>query len=205
MDFPGTINIEPATFVRLLVDIGRSVAYHGFKRLIMLNGHGSNQPLVETAARQVTLQTDATCMSLGGWQLGGAYWNMIRTSGAGGCAHACELETSLFWHVDPASVRTDRIAGNISSYMSLPGAERWHYRDITMGSGPAGLMDWTSSFSETGANGLPQHATPEKGRLLYEHIVGELIELVRWVRTRPDLKRRDRHTRPPTFALPFEF
>jgi len=205
MDFPGTINIEPATFVRLLVDIGRSVAYHGFKRLIMLNGHGSNQPLVETAARQVTLQTDATCMSLGWWQLAGAYWNMIRTSGAGGCAHACELETSLFWHVDPASVRTDRIAGNISSYMSLPGAERWHYRDITMGSGPAGLMDWTSSFSETGANGLPQHATPEKGRLLYEHIVGELIELVRWVRTRPDLKRRDRHTRPPTFALPFEF
>jgi hypothetical protein len=36
MDFPGTINIEPGTFVRFLVDIGCSVAYHGFKR----NYHG---------------------------------------------------------------------------------------------------------------------------------------------------------------------
>jgi creatinine amidohydrolase len=205
MDFPGTINVEPSTFVRLLVDIGRSVAYHGFKRIVMLNGHGSNQPFVEAAARQVTLQTDASCMSLGWWQLASKYWNSIRTSGVGGCAHACEMETSLYWHIDPDGVRTDRIKGNIPSYMSLPGADRWHYRDITLGSGPAGIMDWTSSFSETGSNGLPQHATPEKGRLLFEHVVGELIELVRWFRVRPDLERRDRHAALPTFALPFTF
>ncbi|HLJ58945.1 MAG TPA: creatininase family protein [bacterium] len=205
MDFPGTINVEPATFVCLLVDIGRSAAYHGFKRIVILNGHGSNQPLVETAARQVTLQTDASCMSLGWWQLAGKYWNSIRTSGLGGSAHACEMETSLYWHIDPDGVRTDRIRGDIPSYMSLPGADRWHYRDITLGSGPAGLMDWTSSFSETGSNGLPQHATPEKGRLLFEHVIGELIELVRWFRLRPDLERRDRHAAAPTFALPFGF
>lgn len=171
----------------------------------MLHGHGSNQPLVEAAARQVTLQTDASCMSIAWWQLGAGYWNTIRTSGLGGCAHACEMETSVFWHIDPDGVRTDRISGNTPSYMSLPGAERWHYRDITLGSGPAGLVDWTSSFFETGSNGLPQYATPDKGRLLFEHVVSELIDLVRWFRSRPDVQRRDRHTEPPTFTLPFAF
>src|SRR6476659_4766570 len=51
MDFPGTINIEPTTFVRFLLDITRSVAYHGFKRIIVVNGHGSNALLVEQAGR----------------------------------------------------------------------------------------------------------------------------------------------------------
>lgn len=205
MDFPGTVTVEPSTFIRLLVDIGRSVAYHGFKRIIMLNGHGSNQPLVEAAARQVTLQTDGACMAVDWVRLGGAYWNSIRASGMGGSAHACEMETSFFWHVDPDGVRVDRITGQIPSYMTLPGADRWHYRDATLGSGAAGLMDWTSSFSATGSNGLPQLATPEKGRLLFEHVVGELIELVRWFRTRPDLTRVDHHARTPTFGLPFDF
>lgn len=34
MDFPGTVTIEPTTFVRFLMDITRSVAYHGFKQII---------------------------------------------------------------------------------------------------------------------------------------------------------------------------
>lgn len=203
MDFPGTINIEPTTFVRLLIDIGRSVAYHGFKRIIIINGHGSNAPLVEVAARQVSLQTDAACMSVGWWQLAVKDWNAIRESPVGGCAHACEMETSLYWHINPDGVRTDRIAGDIPSYMKLPGADRWHYRDSTLGSGPAGIMDWTSSFSETGSNGLPQYATPDKGRRYYEAIVRDLVELARWFRARPDLARRDRHAAAPTFTLPF--
>lgn len=73
-----------------------------------------------------------------------------------------------------------------------------------LGSGPAGIMDSTSSFSDTGSNGLPRHATPDKGRTYYEAIVRELVELVRWFRARTDLPRRDRHAVAPTFALPFQ-
>ena len=35
MDFPGTINVSPVTFVNMLIDIGTSVAYHGFRRIVM--------------------------------------------------------------------------------------------------------------------------------------------------------------------------
>ena len=53
MDFPGAISIGWDTFVRYCTDVGRSLAHHGFRRMLFLNGHGSNQNLVETAARLV--------------------------------------------------------------------------------------------------------------------------------------------------------
>lgn len=207
MDFPGTINIEPGTFVRFLLDITRSVAYHGFKRIMIVNGHGSNHPLVEQAGRQTALQTDALCLTLSWWQLVAEYWNRdVRTSVVpGGCAHACELETSMYMHVDGANVRTDRIEGTLAEFTRLPGAARWHYSDLTAGGGPVTLVEWTSSYTETGAFGEPKKATPEKGRLVFEHAVSQMIELVRWFRTRPAPQRRERHTTPPSFRLPFGF
>jgi creatinine amidohydrolase len=45
MDFPGPITIAWDTFTRYCRDIGTSLARHGFKRMLFLNGHGSNQNL----------------------------------------------------------------------------------------------------------------------------------------------------------------
>jgi creatinine amidohydrolase len=56
MDFPGAITIGWDTFTRYLADVGRSLAHHGFRRMLFLNGHGSNQNLVEMAARLVMVE-----------------------------------------------------------------------------------------------------------------------------------------------------
>src|ERR671938_2190941 len=60
MDFPGPITIGWDTFTRYLVDVGTSLARHGFARMLYVNGHGSNQNLVETAARLVGLDHPET-------------------------------------------------------------------------------------------------------------------------------------------------
>ncbi len=205
MDFPGTITIEPSTFVSMLVDITRSLAYHGFKRIVLVNGHGSNAPLVDQAARQTNLQTDALCCSLSWWELIGQYWNEeVRESGHGGSAHACELETSMYLHMDPAGVRTDRVKGALPDYTTqIPGAAEWHYTDITLGSGPASIISWTASYSETGSFGAPELATAEKGQLVFDRASERLAELVRWFRTRPTEARREHHAEKPTMGYPF--
>jgi creatinine amidohydrolase len=208
MDFPGTVNIEPTTFVRYLLDITRSVAYHGFERIILVNGHGSNAPLVEQVGRQTNLQTDALCATLSWWQLIADYWNAeVRTSVMpGGCAHACELETSMYMHIDGERVYRDRIRGALPAHQTdIPGGEKWQKVDLTGPNGPAAIVDWTSTYSGTGAFGEPEKATEEKGRLAFEHAVTELIELASWFRDRPAPERIDRHAKQPTFQLPFDF
>lgn len=44
MAYPGTVTLSPATYERILVEILRSVRRHGFRRILVLNGHGGNSP-----------------------------------------------------------------------------------------------------------------------------------------------------------------
>jgi creatinine amidohydrolase len=208
MDFPGTINIQPSTFVNLLLDITRSVAYHGFRNIILINGHGSNYHLVEQAGRQTNLQTSAVCCTLSWWHLIARYWNAeVRESGAGGCGHACELETSMYLHLDPDGVRRDRIK-DAKPKFSLDGgsvADQWQWVDLTLGSGPATIVDWSSAYGDTGAFGAPELATEEKGRLVFDHAVEQLVAMARWLKDRPEDIRQDFRAHPSTTKLDFGF
>lgn len=197
MDYPGTVNVEPSTFVSFLLDITQSIAYHGFRRIVIVNGHGSNHPLVEQVGRQTNLRTNALCLTLSWWNLIAGYWNdEVRTSvNPGGSAHAGELETSMYLHVDGDAVRVDRIEGDLPDYMALPGGSRWQSVDLTGGSGPATIVEWTSTYTRSGAFGRPQEATAEKGRLVFERAVTEFGAMVRWFRERPAPERRDHRAR----------
>ncbi len=207
MDFPGTISIQSSTFVSMLIDIGTSVAYHGFKRIILLNGHGSNAHLIDQAGRQINLTTDATCLTISWWDLITDYWNAeVRESGPGGCAHACELETSMYMHLDADGVRMDRINGKPHRFLTeIEDATRWTKVDLTLGSGPASIVEWTSATTETGSMGNPELATAAKGELAFGHAVAQLADLARWFKGRPDQARVERHSLEPKFELPFGF
>ncbi|WP_074715215.1 creatininase family protein [Aneurinibacillus migulanus] len=41
MDFPGATSISVDTFIRYVVDVCKNLAHQGFKRIVLLNGHGS--------------------------------------------------------------------------------------------------------------------------------------------------------------------
>ena len=117
MDFPGTINNDFEHFMHHVLDITKSLAYHGFKKIILLNGHGSNMPNLDLVARRTNLETDAECVLA-------AWWNLLtvdkeflprwrQSKFPGGCAHACELETSLYLYLDGDNVRKDQIKNGI--------------------------------------------------------------------------------------------
>ena len=44
MAYPGTVTISPATYERVLTEILGSVRRHGFRRILVVNGHGGNAP-----------------------------------------------------------------------------------------------------------------------------------------------------------------
>lgn len=44
MGYPGTVSISVETYVRVVREILDSLADHGFKRIVIVNGHGGNLP-----------------------------------------------------------------------------------------------------------------------------------------------------------------
>lgn len=43
-DFPGTLSLRASTFLDIVEDLVRSAHRHGFHRILILNGHGGNDP-----------------------------------------------------------------------------------------------------------------------------------------------------------------
>lgn len=204
MDFPGTINNHYQHFIDHVLDISKSLAYHGFKKILLLNGHGSNMPCLDLVARRANVETDAECILA-------AWWNLLTVDKSflprwrqskfpGGCAHACELETSLYMYLDGGNVREDRIASGTISFNEEQSPFNWV--DL-FAAGPATLVSWTSSYSETGVLGEAALASAEKGREAYEEAVKQLARFVTWFRDRPADRRRDRHRQAPTMPMPW--
>ena len=44
MNYPGTISLRIATFLDVVEDLVRSLHRHGFRKILILNGHGGNDP-----------------------------------------------------------------------------------------------------------------------------------------------------------------
>ena len=49
MSFPGTISLQPATYMQWLLEYCQCIAQHGFTKIVMINGHGGNVVPTETA------------------------------------------------------------------------------------------------------------------------------------------------------------
>jgi creatinine amidohydrolase len=48
-EYPGTITLSPATYDALVRDLLSSLAHQGFRRILLVNGHGGNAPAAEVA------------------------------------------------------------------------------------------------------------------------------------------------------------
>ena len=44
MAYPGTVTISPATYERVVTEILAGIRRHGFRRILVVNGHGGNTP-----------------------------------------------------------------------------------------------------------------------------------------------------------------
>ena len=205
MDFPGTINNDFEHFMHHVLDITKSLAYHGFKKIILLNGHGSNMPNLDLVARRTNLETDAECVLRGLVEPADGRQGVLARAGgrASFPAAAPRLRAGdVAVHVSRRrqraqgqdqerrrSASTKRTARSIGSTCSRPARPR-------SSRGPAAI-------ARRGVLGEAELATAEKGRQVYEEAVKQLVRFVTWFKDRPCDVRRDRHRRPPTMPMPW--
>ncbi|MGH9327733.1 MAG: creatininase family protein [Terriglobia bacterium] len=188
MDYWGTIDIQSEHLLHFVLDITKSVAHHGFKRILIADGHGSNMPILDLVARQTVIETDSLCGAFIWPSLAAKQINEVRESERGGMAHACELETSVYLYLDEKRVQLDKAKKEIG----MPASE-FIWMDI-MEKSPVLLMDQWSRFTKSAVSGDPTLATVEKGKIVFNAVVEAFVRLAREFKNRPRGERTDFHT-----------
>ncbi len=77
MGYPGTISLTPDTYLRLIRDILDSLAAHGFRRIVLVNGHGGNAP-VESLIAEWRGAHPGVAVKFHNWWKAPATWEKVR-------------------------------------------------------------------------------------------------------------------------------
>jgi creatinine amidohydrolase len=186
LSFPGTISISEQNYIGFVFDICRSLIRHGFRKMIIVNGHGGNNSYLDVASRRVNNAFhNAYCCVVTWWDLifrGPYREEMIRLRQSefpGGMAHACELETSLMLKLAPELVQMEKAT------KFIPKHDKFIFTDLMLGGrnsdGPilfAGITGRAGHPPE-GITGDPTVATKEKGEKWFNAAVQSLVEFIR--------------------------
>ena len=106
MAYPGSITLDFKTFLDVLSQIAKSIAHHGFKNILFLNGHGGNTPIVSGLRTKLAAEDGVNAYSVNYWDLPGAAEAMksVCPVDHGFIGHAGEVETSLQMFLQPEHV-----------------------------------------------------------------------------------------------------
>jgi len=170
---PGGIQLRAETFTRVLRDFADNFLDHGLTRLIILNGHSGNAPLIDQVTRGIRRDTSVVVPSLNLWRLHTPQvWTEAYGVPAGkGFGHGAEPVGSVYAHLFPAATRPDlaEAPGYGKSFMGFEtagfGAIRFKGIEIAM---PLNVTDLTDNGI---VSGDPTLCSPDAGRRIAEHIV----------------------------------
>jgi creatinine amidohydrolase len=168
LPFGGTLTATLPTYETLLVELLTPLLRDGFRRVLLLNGHGGNIDPLRVALRRLDVEFPGAALT------GAAYWELAEAELAALCrgsrksmGHACEIETSMVLHLRPDLVRRDSIRDDPATT-------------------PAGLagLSWARDFGRStdhGAIGHPEQADADRGRQMLEAVVRKLAAVAEQV------------------------
>src|SRR5262249_3562966 len=156
VEYPGSTTLGLETARDLVVDLARSLARHGPRRFYVLNtGISTRRPLRAAAE---ALAADHLLLRFTDLETAGAgAVKQVRREEGG--THADEIETSMMLYIDPRSVDMTKAVKDFR-----PGEG-----PLTRNPGAAGV------YSPTGVWGDATLATRDKGRLIVEAMVHDIL------------------------------
>ncbi len=181
MALPGTISIRPEILIELLYDEIESLAKHGFKNFITINGHRIvnliwMQIAAERAQRKIGVKVvifDPAYMSK----------EIVDELGFGPVGHAEEIEGSEMLYKYPSLVDMSKAKDYVPEETELYHIDPRDSRDT---------LCYVPSTEETtrknaeisgGPVGRPSLASAEKGKKYHEHLVSRLVEVIKKLRS----------------------
>jgi creatinine amidohydrolase len=142
MAYPGTISLTADTYMSLMRDILDSLAFHGFKRIVVVNGHGGNAPVQSLIAEWLGSHA-GMAVKLHNWWKAPATWGKVQAIDPV-ASHASWMENfpwtrlegvdapaeqkpmidiARIRSLDPAAARRHIGDGNFGGYYQRPDAD----------------------------------------------------------------------------------
>jgi len=178
MGYPGTVTLQAETLVSVVKDVCLSMVQHGFRRIVIVNGHRqANLPPLQIAAAAVRHQTGAFVAIVDPFLIGELAGRRLRRSGPGGIGHADELETATMMVIRPDLVDPSGLVANV------PAAEPFHQGDPYVEADrvlvPPTVEEFRRRGGATGVVGDATKADEVLGREYYRALVDNLVAFIR--------------------------
>ena len=179
-NFPGTLSLSAETLLRMLIDVGDSVARSGLSKLLIMSAHGGNNDVAAIAARELRHRHRMLVVATSWARLGQPEGLFDETEQRLGI-HGGEIETALMLHLGPDLVHKDKAADFISAAQEME-----QEFSVLRGTGRIGIAWLTEDLNRQGACGNAAAADAEKGRRSADHAVGRFVTLLK------DMRRFDK-------------
>lgn len=170
LDFAGTMSAGPRTYIDMVSDMVENFLMHGFRRIVIINGHGGNnvpgqQALFEVRQRHRD-EDDLLLLFAAYWALGSQPHQLDPSIRQRAMQHACEWETSMILAIAPHLVGDYQRAEAVDpSHPLEPAMRAWTTKDR----------------SAVGHIGEPAAASAAKGELILQAFSNDVIGLLRRV------------------------
>ncbi len=147
LPFGGTLSLRADTMASVLLDLVRSISRAGFRRVLMLNGHGGNSDICGMVAKQASVDLDV----LVAWA---SYWKLLNSEAQDGHipGHAGDFETSIMLAIEPQ---------HVEMAASRPSPAAWPSRKQP-GVFASDMRAWARL---DGFSGDPTHASAQRGEV----------------------------------------
>ena len=181
MAYPGTVTLRPETLTQVVEDVLNSLIYHGFKKIIIVNGHReANLPPLKIALARVRNKTGAFIGIADPFYINAVAGKELSDVEAGGIGHAEELETSVMYNRHPELCSPENAVNNTpkdhNKYLQhdpnvfgdkiLTASDVHNYRNAT---------------NNIGVMGDASTASSEKGAEYQKRMITNLVEFIKYV------------------------
>ena len=163
MRFPLAMNLNPSTVARVITDLVASLATHGVKKCLLLNGHGGND--LKWVLRELHTATPVHLFLCNWYKMVADQYSAIFEDAGD---HAGELETSVIQAIRPGLVAFDQAdPGTMAATRFSAVNKGWV--EIT--------RPWHLLTTNSGA-GDPRPSTPEKGAAIAEIAIDRIANFL---------------------------
>ncbi|TJZ90157.1 creatininase family protein [Paracoccus gahaiensis] len=178
--FPGGIQLRAPTFRAVLTDMIEAFLDHGLPRILILNGHSTNAPLIDEVARGLRRQRGVAVASVDLWRsIPDALWTQIYGADAARArGHGGDPVTSVSMYLRPDMMRPDLIRhARPATAMGLPVAG---VGGVRMDGLPVNLpLDAHEVNGDGMLGGDAALASAAAGQAIFNHLAGHCAAVAR--------------------------